>query len=337
MSNLQLTSYNDFADLITRQYNDDLESIKPSLEATGIVKTTNVPRGSGDTRRHKEHPHKNQYASYKAEGAQSVAINNQVGYYKDTFSKTFSSQITISLEMRELGKDQDIIRSMTDLTQLAPNKIDLDLSLRFSFATATSYTDKDGQTVDVSLGDSLSLANTAHTLTGSSTTFRNRLAGNAQVSRGALENMETLGVTEIYNNLGEQVSMEYDVLWTTDDPNTVNTAREILQSTAEVSAPNAGVVNVYKGKYRHVILPRAYMNAAGVKQSTKKKYWGLCSTRNSTFYRDVYIQPFLTMPREGGNGEDINTLDWTFTTTYADANAIVEGRWFLFSSGDGTA
>lgn len=335
MANLALTDYTDFADLLSRQYNDDLESIKSSMIESGMVKNTVVPRGSGETRRHKEHPHKNQYASYKAEGANSVAVNNQVGYYKDTYSKTFSSQITITLEMRELGKDQDIIRSMTDLTTLAPNRIDLDLALRISFMTATSYVDRDGQTVDVSLGDAFSLAYTAHTLTGSATTYRNRLAGNAQLSKGALENMENLGVTEIYNNLGEQVMMEYDVLWTTDNPNTVNTAREILQSTAEISAPNAGVVNVYKAKYRHVVIPRGYMNAAGVKQSSKARYWGLASTRDSSFYRDVYIQPFMTMPREGNNGEDINTLDWTFTTTYADANAIVEARWFLGSSGDG--
>jgi hypothetical protein len=337
MANLALTDFNDFADLISRQYTDDLESIKSSMEESGMVKTTVVPRGSGETRRHKEHPHKNQYASYKAEGAQSVAINNQVGYYKDTFSKTFSSQITITLEMRELGKDQDIIRSMTDLTSLAPNRIDLDLSLRLSFMTATSYTDRDGQTVDTSIGDGYALAYTAHTLTGSATTARNRLAGNPQLSRGAIENMEYLGVTEMFNNLGEQIMMEYDVLWTTDNPNTVNTAREILQSTAEISAPNAGVINVYKAKYRHVVLPRSYMNAAGVKQSSKAKYWGLASTRSSSFFRDVYIQPFLTMPREGSNGEDINTLDWTFTTTYADSNAIVDYRWFLASSGDAAA
>ena len=50
--------------------------------------------------------------------------------------------------------------------------------------------------------------------------------------------------------------MTYDILFTSDDPNTINTAREYLRSTASPDATNSGVTNVYSGKYRHVILPR---------------------------------------------------------------------------------
>ena len=31
------------------------------------------------------------------------------------------------------------------------------------------------------------------------------------------------------------MAMTYDVLWTTDDPNTVNTVKEYLQSTADIT------------------------------------------------------------------------------------------------------
>ena len=36
----------------------------------------------------------------------------------------------------------------------------------------------------------------------------------------------------------------------------MNTARKILQSTAEIAGPHEGVINVNRGKYRHVVLPR---------------------------------------------------------------------------------
>jgi len=59
---------------------------------------------------------------------------------------------------------------------------DLNLSMFISFGTATSYTDMDGQTVDVSTGDSLAPFYSAHTLTGSTTTFRTILANNPAFS-----------------------------------------------------------------------------------------------------------------------------------------------------------
>jgi hypothetical protein len=51
--------------------------------------------------------------------------------------------------------------------------------------------------------------------------------------------MEKLVVEETLNNLGEKMAMSYDTLFTTDDPNIINTAREILQSTADISSSNA--------------------------------------------------------------------------------------------------
>lgn len=337
MADLNLVSFEDFGDLVNRIFMKGLESIPSMMKNAGFVIVDNVPANSGDTRRHKERPHQDEYASDKAEGAQSIAATTQQGYTKDTFNQTVSKNITITLEMRTLGKNKEIIDKLTDLGGMLPNREDLDLSLRFGFATATSYTNNDGRTVDTSTGDALSLANTAHTLTGSATTFRNRVAGNPILSKWALEAVETLGVEQTFNNLGENIHLTYDVLWTTDDPNTVNTAREILQSTADIDSDNAGVINVNKGKYRHMALPRVNMTAAWAKDTTKNKFWGITSNRSSSFFHDVYVPAFLSKPTTWNNGEDILTLDWTYTVAMGYDSAIVEGRWFMFSSGDWVA
>tara|TARA_R110000868_G_scaffold48172_2_gene156913 strand:- start:2955 stop:3545 length:591 start_codon:yes stop_codon:yes gene_type:complete len=192
-----------------------------------------------------------------------------------------------------------------------------------SFGAATSYTNKNGRSVDISTGDGLAIWSAVHTLTGSGTTYRNTVAANPAFSEGALELAEDLFVTNIYTNLGEQVGSTPDTLCTTDNPSLVNTVKRTLQSTADISAPNAGVVNVYQAKYKHVILNKFDMNANGVKDATKKAYWMLCDSKISSFYHDVYSAPEMKYPSSGNNGEDIETLDWTFTTISINDSCVV--------------
>lgn len=332
MAVLNTISYEDAVDLVNRKFEKALVSIPGTMKESGFVIVETVPEMSGGTRRHKEVPHSEQYASYKAEGGQIVSTSVQQGYYKDTTAKEFAKGIDITYKMRKLNKQREIYNAMSFIANVYPNREDLNLSAFFSFGTAASYTDQDGRTVDISTGASQSLWNTAHTLTGSTTTYRNRLANNPQFSEGALENMEDLARTEIYSNLGEQVTIDFDVLWTTDKPQLVNAARRLLQATSQVSAPNQGIPNVYRAKYRHVVLRRADMNAAGVKDSTKAAYWGLASTSASTFHHDIYATPEMRTPSAGNNGEDIETLDWTFKVIGMHDSCVVTGRGFLFSS-----
>jgi len=72
----------------------------------------------------------------------------------------------------------------------------------------------------------------------------------------------------------------------------------LIQSTAQVSAPNANVVNVYQGKYKHTILPRIDMNATGSKDSTKKNYWLVADSKITSFFHDVYMEAKMYYPTE---------------------------------------
>lgn len=337
MADLSLFSFETFGDLINRMYIKNVEQEANTMLKSGLVMTDNITKGTWKTRRHKEVPHREIYAKNRSEGAQIASADIQEGYEKDTESRGIALSVNITLDMRENGKNQEILRELTDLSSVIPARRDLNLAMHISFATATSYTDLGGETIDVSVGDGLSLANTTHTLTGSTTTYRNRLAGNPRVSRSSLENMERMALDNAYNNLGEQVASMCDVLWSTDDPNTVNTIRQYLKSTADLNALNAGVVNPYKGRFKHTICGRIDRDANGNRDATKKYYWGLANSRQSSFYEDVYIQPFFRNPSQGNNGEDIQTLDWTFTAGMNHGSVIVDGRFFQFSSGDGTA
>jgi len=107
----------------------------------------------------------------------------------------------------------------------------------------------------------------------------------------------------------EKKTATFDILWTTDDPNLVNTAREYLRSTANPDAAHAGVVNVYAGKYKHVILPRVATTASGAPDSTKRTYWGIASSQMSSFYLGIWEQPHLIPPMPNSNAEDVQTDD----------------------------
>ncbi|GAG06420.1 unnamed protein product, partial [marine sediment metagenome] len=247
-------------------------SVAQTMRNSGLVMEVPIPKNSGNTREFSEIDVE-EYAKTKDEGDQAQRAQVQQGYSKTMTKKRVALDIGITFEMRDENKYPTVTRKLTGLSKQCYNRMDLDLSHRITFAASTTYVDMDGVTVDISTGDALQLAYTAHLLKGSSTNFRNHLANNPRLSKGALEAMERLCVEETYNQFGEKMTMPFDILWTTDDPNTVNTAKEYLQSSADPEAAHSGVKNVYAAKYRHVILPRVATDNVGARNTAKRYFW----------------------------------------------------------------
>jgi hypothetical protein len=334
---LNISSLSDFVRNANIMFLMGKDSVPQVMRGSGLVKEISVPQLTGNTREFTEID-LNEYAKKKGESDQSARAKVQQGYSKTATLKRIASDIGISYEMRTQGKYYEIKQRLTNLGQLAPNRMDLDLSHRIGFGSATTYADMDGDTVDISVGDTLALYSAVHTLRGSSTTFRNILANNPQLSRGALEAMELLRVQNVYNQFGEKLSATDDILWTTDDPNTVNNAKEILRSTSNPTQNNDGVPNVYQGKYRHVVLPRVATDKNGANDTTKSKYWGLASSRLSTLMLGVHEEAHLKAPpTEGSNAEEFSTDDWNFGVRAGYLIATVNAVWISVSYGDGTA
>ncbi len=336
MSQLNTITYSDFVRLADFSWLKGLESLVMEARKSGLFKVSAFPANSGDTKEYNE-VDLEEYASEKDEGDQATQAKVQQGYTKILSLKRFGKDIKVTWEMRRRNKYTDVLNEITNLAKMQGNRMDLDLTHRLTFGTATSYTNKDGTSIDISVGDTLALFSTAHTLRGSSTTFRNRLANNPQVSKGAIEGMEKLVVEQTYNQFGEKMTLNHDKIWSSDDPNTANTIREHLRSTSAPAAPNAGVINVNQAKYTHVILPRLATTAAGAPDSTKAKYWGIASSAGSTSFLAVEQEPTLNKPALASNSDDVSTEDRTFTGRTSYGIATVSANWIKFSSGDGTA
>lgn len=313
-------------------FGEAVDKVEKVARNSGLFRVTNIPANSGETRDFTEID-LDLYARRKNQGDQSSRARVQMGYNKLVTAVRFARDIGVDYEFRAYNKYPEVYQRLVNLAQMPDNRLEMDLQHRIGFGTATTYTDIDGVSNDISTGDTLSLFNTAHTLRGSSTTYRNRLAGNPQISKGALEGMERLVTEETINQFAEKVSVPFDILWTTDDPVSCNTALEYLQSVAAPDFANSGVTNVYKAKYKHVKLPLVATTAAGLPDNAKRRYWGIASSMISDANLAIWDRPTLKVPSALNAGEEFSTDAWNFGVRAAWAIGVVSGRFIKMSSG----
>ncbi len=312
------------------------ESFMPVARNSGLVREVSIPNNTGNTREFSEIDLE-LYAKVKNERDEAKFAKVQQGYSKvgTLYRVAFAEAITY--EMRSQGKYLDIQQRLTNLLPTASRRMELDIQHRITFANVTSYTDMDGRTVDTTVGDGLALASTAHLVRGSAITFRNRVANNPAFSRAALEAVERMRVENSINQFGQKVPVADNILFTTDDPNTVNTVKEVLRSTSSTADnTNAGVINVNQGKYKHVVLPLIATDKDGNVDTTKAKYWGLADSMRSAFYLGVHEEPRV-IPPTVGDGQSSLTDDWLFNVRAGYMLVIPAASWFGFSLGDASA
>ena len=334
---LNTISLSDFVKLATVIWNDSYDSVKQSMLESGLVKKVTIPQNTGNSREFSSID-TNEYLAYKGESDQAARGQIQQGFTNTMISYRVAENIGISYEMRTQNKYPEVVARISGSARKGANRKDLDLSHRITFGTATSYVDIDGRTIDITTGASSTqqLFDSNHPLNGSPTTYRNRLANNPKVSKGALEGMERLVTENTFNHLGEKVTAKFDILYSTDDPNAVNTIREHLRSTAAPDGAHSGVFNVNMSKYRHVVLPRVNTTAVGA-PDTKRDYWGIASSSMSSFFCGIWEEPRLIPPAANDNSEDVQTDDWDFRIRMGMGITIVDAAWIKFSSGDGVA
>lgn len=330
---LNIATLSDFVRNAEILFMKGLDSVPMVARNSGMFRIDPIADHEGNTKEYSEIDLE-EYADDKLEGDQASRARVQQGYSKVGTLYRVSKDIGITYEMKHYNKYLQVITRLTNLGSMAAKRMELDLSHRIAFATATSYTNKSGNTVDVTIGDGLALASTAHTVRGSSATFRNRLANNPLFSKGALEGMEQMIIENSINQFGEKITIPYDIIWCTDDMNTNNTIDEHLKSTASPDALNGGVVNVNKGKYRKVSLPRVATTGTGAVDSTKAKYWGLASSENSQAFLGINEEPHMK-PTDGA--VEFSTEDTNMGCAAGYFIVIPGARWFAISTGDGTA
>lgn len=316
----------EFTDRVEKKWVQDLQLVEENARQLFIYE--DLAEHTGNTRKYDEIDGE-QYARRKPEGTNSAIAQVEKGYHVIMEAQRVAMEITITWEMRRFNMYPEVVSNLTSLTHFVSQRMDLDLTHIFTFAGSTSYTDMDGYTVAIDMGDDLALASAVHTLTGTSITYNNIVTGNPQFSTAGLEAAEAIANTQILTNLGQKRTMKFNTIVTGDDPNTVNRVKRFLQSTADVDGNNSGVINVYKNKYRHVVLPNLATDANGAYDSTKAKYWFLLCV-NGVYgwnaYFGIWEQPNRKDPAPGNNGEDMHNDNWTYGCRGTYGRRVVSAR-----------
>lgn len=320
-------------DLVRRNWVMVKEQIQRNARQLFIVEQ--IGSGNGSTKIWNEVDVET-YADYKAEGVNSSKSKVGVGYNVTMTARTFSKEIDITLEMRNDNRYAEVGSYITNLSEFCENRQDLDLTHRLTFATSTSYTDKNGEVIDLKVGDGLALLSATHTLAFSGTTYNNIVTGNPAFSQGAYEAAKLIGATQIYSNFGEKRNMNFNTVVTGDDPSTVREVKQLFNSMADIDGAHAGIVNVYKDGARHIILPNLATTAAGAYDSTKRRWWFLLASGQGMngwqAYLGEWIAPTLKTPSEGNNGEDVHNYNWTYSAYCRYGIAVVSGKGIIGSS-----
>jgi len=315
-SNLISTlQYTQFADTTARMFygGRDLPQVQDLSELMSLYMVEYVPKGTGSQKVYDEIDGET-YARYKGEGVDASKTLTIAGYSKTMTKRRFAAEIDITFEARNEGKEQEVIRKLTSLATFCPQRMALDMThFAFTFATATAYTDMDGESVDVTTGDSVAQTSASHTLTGTSDGYSTVISGNPVFSQTAFETALELSHNQVLSNFGEiRLPQSQPVVVTGNHSGTVAEVKRLLNSMADVDGVQSGIKNVYSNMFKHVILPRMATTATGAYDSTKIRYWFLLFPDISELRMGIWEEPNLKMPASGNNGEDIHNDNWTF-------------------------
>ncbi len=334
MGNLLSTiTFPELTDLTRRTFVETQQMVP--MVAKQLFISEPIAKGNGNTKQYNEIDTQT-YGRTKLEGENVKKAKVGMGYNKIMYKKRIGIEIDITQEMRDENRYAEVGTLITDMAHFCPQRIELDLTHRFTFATATSYVDMDGNTVDTTGGDGLSIVGTAHTLKFSSLTWSNRVSGDPLFAKGPMESAELLMTTDILSNFGERRVIKFNTIISGDDPSTVNDIKQFLQSTTDVDQNNASVISVYYRKYSHVILPYLATTATGANDSTKRRWWGIMAAGMGAkglqaYYGEWEAPHMVTMPGDGNNMVDNHADIWSYGTRAGYGIVIVSGRGLIMS------
>lgn len=299
---------------------EDLQQVKM------LYKVETIPNHTGTERIHDEYDTET-YGHYKAEGADATKVAVIKGWTKTATMRRFAAEIDLTHEMNKFAtSDSQIVNKMTSLSKYCPQRQALDLTHRFTFATSTSYTDMDGETVDVSMGSTTAtaLVDSTQDLTGSSATYSTVITGTPYFSQGGFQVARERANTQIVSNFGERRVYRFKYIVTGDDPATCDEVYKLHGSNTDIDQDNPGVVNPAP-RFIHVKLPRLATTATGAYDSTKTKWWFYVA-EEASLHLDIYEAAYMK-----AQDEDVHNDNRTFGTRCAYAICCVVARGVLGS------
>jgi len=326
---LHTVTFPEFVDLVRKSFVYNNQMAVPMTRQLFIYEP--IGKGNGNTKRFDEVDVQT-FGRRKREGEKAKKASTGIGYNVTMTKKRIATEIDITQEMRDENRHSEVGSLITNLGHFCPQRIELDGTHLLTFCNATAYTDMDGDSNNIAVGDGGALVQTAHPLKFSTGTWSNRVTGDPVFGQAGLELAEQLATTNILSNFGEKRVMRFNKIVTGEDPNTTNAVKRVLQSTADVDQANSGVLNVNQNKYELVVLPYLNTTATGDPDSTKRKWWFLMAVGQGTngwqAYYGEWEAPHMKSVSldENGANHDYSADVWTFGTRAGYGHRAATGR-----------
>lgn len=191
---------------------------------------------------------------------------------------TNSFEITKESGMYDRYAQTRNFQGMMGLGKACPERMELDLQLfLMSMGFGTSYTNMDGASVSTTAADGNSIYNNSHSVNGSSSTYDN--LHSTAFGQTGLETAEDL-FRGFINHEGKICYVIPDTIITTSKSSVVNLVKEYNKGMNHIEDALRGI-NVYQGKYDHIVFHYGDLDAAMARDSTKDDYWLLASLANN--------------------------------------------------------
>lgn len=273
MSFLSTLSANEIYDLVAKKFSEAGE--KYPLDAKIMYIMEPIPMHSGNVRQYNEKDFTT-FASTKPEGVAASKAQIGLGYHKQIDLKRIAKELDLTYEAIQFDRWMDVKSIGIDLGETAPQRINLDMTqLAITFAQGTQYVDMDGYTIDTTTGDTLSIANAAHTLAFSSKTYTNIVPGAPQFSKSGLISAETIARNNTLNNYGIPRTKRWTHIWTSGNPNNIEAITQFLRSISDNTQANPNVENTYQNRYKLLVLQQLDTTPTGARDATKSNWWGI--------------------------------------------------------------
>lgn len=270
------------------------------------------------------------YAKFKAELGLTARGKYGIGFYKDIFMKTIALEQVMSDEAYTYEEPRDgwnalslIVKALAETTS---NRMYLDMTqMAFTFAQSPTWIDMDGQIVDNTTGDGVSLANSAHLLAHSPVTYNN-IGPAVLFSKSAVKIDERIARNNTLDNFAQPGVVNLTHIWFTGDSENKEEILQFIKSRTDNTQANPEVINTYLGVYKPLELQLIDTDVMGRRDTTKSNYWGLIGLEGNLLDGNrfsgilgVWEMPRLKpFPNGSNNAVDFSrdALKWASRTRY---------------------
>lgn len=284
LSEMSLPELFDLRERLFMKKLQNSDTMKDSAQLSRIFRNDPFMAGEGTMKTYTEKDTQT-YGTAQPEGTTGQLVKFGIGRTLNFTFVDYGNATTLTGKARHFNKNRDFVNTI-DIPMMLHNRRVLDGTHLLTFAFDASVVNMDGDTVDLTVIDGLSLINAGHTTAQTGATFTNVITGNPVFGKAGLLTAETVLRNNTIDGYGALGSVSPNMIITSTDPTILYNVQQVTGSSTEVGQSNSMVINALK-KYEHVALSKLDTDAKGSRDASKSDMWFIA---DSNLVEAVYCE-----------------------------------------------